>query len=147
LFTILILQYNYKCSCSYSVFSLQFEVQKVYEDTCYVLGGPKGSAKTLLVRKVPQKGSPRFSKRFCPSLLAISLFISPIFGRSLSDCHFRRLLTFSSLLLFNILVHKCTKPVSFDIYPVSPTLVSLTIPLDLYCLRSYTYSLHVTLIS
>ena len=97
--------------------------------------------------RFPQKGSPRFPKRFCPSLLAISLFISPIFGRSLSDCHFRRLLTFRSLLLFNILVHKCTKPVSFDIYPVSPTLVSLTIPLDLYCLRSYTYSLHVTLIS
>ena len=85
--------------------------------------------------RFPQKGSPRFSKRFCqntsspkgspkrgPSLLlAISLFISPIFGRSLSDCHFRRPLTFRSILLFNILVHNCPKPVSFDIYPVFPT--------------------------
>jgi hypothetical protein len=128
LITILILQYNYKCSWSYSVF--QFTIQSSKNRLRHLLCFRW--SKRFCQNTSSPKGSP---KRGPSLLLAISLFISPIFGRSLSDCHFRRPLTFRSILLFNILVHNCPKPVSFDIYPVFPTWYCGPFPTHIPCME------------
>ena len=68
--------------------------KKSIKNTCYFRGSSKRFCpKHFQSERFPQKGS--------PLLLAISLFISPIFGRSLSDCHFRRPLAFRSPLLLH----------------------------------------------
>ena len=119
--TIIIISIQYKFPWSYSFLVHNSKSKKSIKNTCYFrVSSKRFCPKHFQSERFPQKGS--------PLLLAISLFISPIFGLNLSDCHFRRPLTFRSLLLFNILVHNCPKSVSLDIYPVSPTWYRLQFP-------------------